>query len=1089
MRLYLKKLHKTSKTLQDLWTRCFSERNTAKDDKPQETKSVSDAHNLKCQVSIVTTTGFCRLYIQILIFTFPPLKEMSYGHVGIAHLNLGDSQTVIDCHERDLKIAKEVGDKWREGTTCCELGNAYYSLGDFKTAIDYYKRLIKIAIEVENKEAEGKGYGNLGNAYHRLGDFKAAIDYHELSLKIAKELRDKMSEGSAYGNLGNAYENVGNFKTANDYHERHLKIAQEVGDKAEEGMAYGNLGSVYHSLGDFNTAKDYFKRSLKIAKEVGDTAEERRAYGNLGEAYRSLGDLNSALDYQKKNLKIAQELGDKVGEGRAYCGLGTAYHSLGDFKTAIDFYERNLKFTKEVGDKAGEGRVYCNLGCAYESLGDFKTAIDYYELSLEIVKEVGDKAGERVPYCNLGNAYNRLGDLKTAVDYHERSLKIAKEVGDKAREGSACINLGNDYDILGNLKTAIDYYERGLKIAKEVKDKAGEGSAYGNLGIVFERMGDLKKAIVCHSRSLKIAKEVGNKHGEGNACGKIGNAYLRLGDFESAANYHKRHLTIATEIGDRAGEGMVHCNLGHVYRSMGDFTTAITYYERSLNIAKEVGYKAGVARSLYGLGRSFESQGSLPRALDCFHSSVEMFNDIRHHLLFKDEWKISYRDMHKDVYTSLWCLLKKQGKVVEALFAAEQGRAQALNDLMEFNYGLDAASLSSHTPHKSTYDLLRFLPSNTVFIAHDEREIVFWVVQNGSDVEVRRKEIFDNSSRDLDNFFQSLNVTASEEIGARAAVNCENRSLDMLEKDVVNERSPETRPNPVPLHTTALRTFYDSVVEPIADLVHGNELVLVPEGPLCLAPYACFVDPDSRFLCESLRIRVIPSLTSLKLIVDCPNGYHSRTGVLLVGDPWVQEVVYQGKMLDQLPCAKEEVEMIGRILNTAPLIGKEATKDEVLKRISSVALVHIAAHGRMETGEIALAPNTTRASQIPSNEDFLLTMRDVMSVQIRARLVVLSCCHSARGEIKAEGVVGIARAFLAAGARSVLVSLWAIDDEATLECMKSFYSHLVKGRGASESLNLTMKCMRESDRFSEVKYWAPFVLIGDDVTLNLDGSE
>jgi CHAT domain-containing protein len=209
-----------------------------------------------------------------------------------------------------------------------------------------------------------------------------------------------------------------------------------------------------------------------------------------------------------------------------------------------------------------------------------------------------------------------------------------------------------------------------------------------------------------------------------------------------------------------------------------------------------------------------------------------------------------------------------------------------------------------------------------------------------------------------------------------------------------------------------------------------------------------------------------------------------------VGDPWVQEVICQGKILmEQLPWARKEGQMIGRIFNIEPLIGREATKDEVLRRLPSVALIHIAAHGRMETGEIALAPNTIRASQIPANEDFLLTMKDVTSAQIRARLVVLSCCHSGRGEIKAEGVVGIARAFLGAGARAVLVALWAIDDEATLAFMKSFYSHLVKGISASESLNKAMKCMRESDEFNEVKHWAPFVLIGDDVTLEFGGSE
>ncbi|XP_078380053.1 uncharacterized protein LOC144662998 [Oculina patagonica] len=1007
-------INKNSKTLLDLWNRC-SQHNTLQEAKSQEMKSMPDIRNVNCQKS---------------------KKE-------------------LDCHERKLRIPKEVGDKLREGTTYGNLGDVYYRLGDFKIAIDYFKRLLKIAKEVGDKAIEGGAYGNLGNAYKSLGYFKTAIEYHERHLKIAKEVGDKVGEGMAYGNLGNAYRNQGNFKTAIDYHERNLKIAKEVGDKTGEGTTYGNLGTAYRNMGNFKRAIDYHNLHLKIAKEVGDKAGEGRAYGNLGITYRNLGEFNTAIDHHKCHLKIVKDLRDKAGEGKVYCNLGNAYYSLGDFKTAVYYHERDLKFAKEVGDNAGQGRAYGNLGDAYHSLGDFKTAVDYHERSLKIFKEVGDKAGEGRVYNSLGNDYISLGDYKTAIDYHERNLKFAKEVGDKAGEGGAYGNLGNAYNSLGDFRTAIDYHERHLKIAKDTGDKAGEGMAYGSLG----------------------------------------NAYHSLEDFESAVNYHKRHLKISTEIEDKSGKRTAYCNLGNAYDSLGDLKTAIENHERGLKIANDAGDKTGMATLLYGLGRSLELQGSPARALDCFHSSVEITNAIRHRLEFKDEWKISYRDMYKAVYTSLWRLLTKQGKVVEALFAADQGRAQALNDLMELNYGFDAASFSSHTPHKSTYDLLRFLPSNTVltvFLAANVGEIVFWVLQKGNDVKMRRKELSDSISLDVDmyNFVQSLNVIAFEEIGARTTVKCENRSFDKLEDEhTAKDWSPKTRTDPVPLHTTALRTFYDVIIEPIADLVQGNELVLVPEGPLCLAPYAVVMSPDSRFLCESFRIRVIPSLTSLKLIVDCPDDYHSKTGVLLVGDPWVQEVLCHGTILEQLPWARKEVKMIGRILNTAPLIGREATKDEVLKRISSVALVHIAAHGRMETGEIALAPNTTKTSQICGEEDFLLTMRDVMSVQIRARLVVLSCCHSARGEIKAEGVVGIARAFLAAGARSVLVSLWAIDDEATLEFMKCFYSHLVTGRSASESLNLAMKCMRESDEFSEVKYWAPFVLIGDDVTLNFDGSD
>ena len=104
---------------------------------------------------------------------------------------------------------------------------------------------------------------------------------------------------------------------------------------------------------------------------------------------------------------------------------------------------------------------------------------------------------------------------------------------------------------------------------------------------------------------------------------------------------------------------------------------------------------------------------------------------------------------------------------------------------------------------------------------------------------------------------------------------------------------------------------------------------------------------------------------------------------------------------------------------------------------------------------------------------------------MRARLVVLSCYHSGRGKITAEGVVGLARAFLCAWARSVLVSVWAIDDEATMQFMRNFYQHTADGKSASVALHQATKTLRESEQFGAVKYWTPFVLIGDDVTLEL----
>ena len=199
-------------------------------------------------------------------------------------------------------------------------------------------------------------------------------------------------------------------------------------------------------------------------------------------------------------------------------------------------------------------------------------------------------------------------------------------------------------------------------------------------------------------------------------------------------------------------------------------------------------------------------------------------------------------------------------------------------------------------------------------------------------------------------------------------------------------------------------------------------------------------------------------MSTLKLIQDSPADYHSQTGALIVSDPDVGWVRYKGsrRFFSPLPCARKEADMIGELLSVQPLLGQCATKQAVLERLNSVCLIHFAAHGDAERGEIALSP-LRPTQKVPEEEDYLLTMSDISQVRLRAKLVVLSCCHSGCGQIRAEGVVGIARAFLGSGARSVLVALWAIQDRATEQLMRHFYEHLVRGVSASESLHEAMK--------------------------------
>ena len=696
--------------------------------------------------------------------------------------------------------------------------------------------------------------------------------------------------------------------------------------------------------------------------------------------------------------------------------------------------------------------------------------MEYYEKDLSIAKEVGDRAEEGRANGNLGNAYRRLGNFKRAIECQEQHLSIAKEVGDRAGEGRANANLGAAYHSLGNFKRAIECQEQHLSIAKEVGDRAGEGKAYANLGNSYHTLGNFKGAIGYHEQDLSIAKEVGDRAGERRANANLGNAYHSLGNFKRAIEYHEQDLSIAKEVGDRAGEGRANGNLGAAYGRMGELENALLFNEQHLTISKETEDPVGQGFACYRLGLFHEFLGSLCKALNFYRLSIKHFDETRRLLQAEDAWKISFRDTKQVAYTALWTALLKNRQVDEALFAAEQGRAQALTEILKVRFRVVEEPTSAIARTETISTLMNYLPLQTVFLALAGNTISLWLLRRASGINYREKEI-ENGSAD------SLIKTALKQIGAGAVVRCENRSVHRHRSrfscsgEVVEEsfQSFSVSDNP-------LQSLYDFLISPIADLLQGDDLIFVPDGPFCLAPYSA--------LSDSLRIRTFPSLTALKVISSALDDFNSKSEALLVGDPCLKEITWGtgGPIYKQLPCAKKEVEMIGELLQTTPLTGENATKAEVLKRMKSVALIHIAAHGDDEYGEILLAPNPGRTSQIPEEKDYMLTMSDVHAVRLQAKLVVLSCCHSGQGEVKSEGVVGIARAFLCAGARSVLVSLWAIDDEATFLFMKSFYQHLADRKSTSLALHHAMKSLRETKEYSAIKYWAPFVLIGDDVS-------
>ena len=913
------------------------------------------------------------------------------------------------------------------------------------------------------------------------------------------EIDEKQRAAEGYTNLAfNCYARREYTKTK-QYLEKALVIRQEIGDRGGEAFCHGSLGTVFRSLGEYGKTKESYEKSLTIRKEIGDRRGEGVSYGNLGEMFRILGEYSEAKECHEKALVISKETGDRKRESLCCGNLGSVFQFLGEYGKALEYHKNALQISKEIGDREGEAVDCGNLGAVSYSLGEYSKAREYHEKALAISKETGDKTTEGTSYGNLGTVFRVLGEYGKAAEHHEKALVIRKEIGDREGEAADYGNLGTVFHFLGEYDKAKDYYEKALAIRKEICDKGGQLVGLRNLGTLFHSKGEHEKAKECHEKALAISKEIGDREGEGIGYGNLGKVFCSLGEYEKAKECHERALGICKEIGNRKGEGFSYGNLGTVFRSLGEYDEAKEYYNKAIAVSKEIGDIELELRVQENLTWNMFLEKNTDEAFSSLFECVNRFEDMLALLKDNDKFKIFFSDEHASPFEVLSAMLCAAGNPTEALYVTELRRARALTDLMSVQYGV--INQISGNP-KTWAGIERIMEKETdcacLYTSYDSSSIFLWILKPDNDTchvnfNVNHHCSGETSIRKLDKFlandiiFRKFDILPpehcedrswfSESDGQPALKSSEEEgpaAFRLFEDDEEEDQEPEP----------SLSFYYKLIIAPVANLIDEPEIIIVPDRSLYNVPFAALKTESGKYLSETLRIRIVPSLMTLKLIQDSPSDYHSQTGALIVGDPEVGHVMYKGRLERKppLPCARKEAEMIGRLLGSEPLIGTEATKQAVLERINSVSLIHFAAHANAEKGEVALAPLPS-TNGYPQEEDYLLTMEDISNVRLRAKLVVLSCCHSGSGQVRSEGVVGIARAFLGSGARSVLVALWALEDRATEQLMSRFYEYLVCGESASVSLQQAMKWMRDNG-YSNVRDWAPFLLIGDDVTFD-----
>ena len=1038
------------------------------------------------------------------------MAESIVRTLGNAYLNLiGEYQKAIECYEKGLEISTAIGDRSGIATNTRNLGNVYLDLEEYQKAIEYFEKGLEICTAIGDRSGIATNTGNLGTAYFKLGEYQKAIKYFEKDLETSTAIGDRSGIARNTGNLGTAYRLLREYQKAIEYLEKGLEICTAIGDRSGIATNTGNLGIAYLDLGEYQKAIEYFEKGLEISTAIGDRLGIATNTGNLGTAYFNLGEYQKAIEYFEKGLEISTAIGDRSRIATYTGNLGTAYGRLGEYQKTIEYFEKGLEISTAIGDRSGIATKTGNLGTAYFNLGEYQKAIEYIEKGLEISTAIGDLSGIARNTGNLGNAYKRLGEYQKAIEYFEKDLEISTAISDRSGIATSTGNLGDAYFDLGEYQKAIEYIEKGLEISTAIGDQSGIATNTGNLGAAYRRLGEYQKAIEYFEKGLEISTAIGDLSVIAANTGNLGNAYKSLGEYQKAIEYFEKALEISTAIGDRSVIATNTGNLGNAYKSLGEYQKAIEYFEKALEISTVIGDRSEIAIVSAGLGDAYLSLGKHEDALLNLIKSIRLFDRLFLRMV-PDENKLAFAKQYFFAHrVSMTCFLSIEC-VGSALLVNDLGRGKELHFCIDKHKKIvdkEVVEYADATLNKieardeqteiqeiqKIFDGGRNDTSILVFAFDLKTFLHIWVLndefiykKSDTRLEILSLLIIELLRR------KNVSVNRDSSIFKLDSVGSNNNQMILplamgYQKYTAKSAIENTTNNRNLTNREILQQLFMLLFYPVKDYVQGNKLIIVPDKHLFFAPFSSLVDEHGCYLSHSYSTQITPSLHTLKSSMQRP--YDSGIGfALFVGNPTVGKVWLNEKVFipDNLPSAAEEVECLSKHFDASPLIGPAAKKEAVLQLLSGASVIHIAAHGEPNRGEIMLAPNCPPAQlglSFTKPESYLLTQGEITNKSLQARLVVLCCCHTGRGEISSEGVIGITRAFLAAGARSVLAALWPINDVATKVFMEKFYKELCNEISVCEALRRTMNDFQkhEQEEFRAIRTWAPFTIYGEDV--------
>jgi CHAT domain-containing protein len=875
-------------------------------------------------------------------------------------------------------------------------------------------------------------------------------------------------------------------------YEQALVFFRSSGDRFNEVLTAYRIALVRANSSDFRLALDALIGVLPLAASLGEPQMAASVLNLAGGAFDALGDLSNALKYYGEALVQFRAIGSRRSEAAALNNVGKIANDTADWQTALDNFTRAAVIFQSIDDPVRESIALRNVGQIHMQTGDIATALEFYGRALQLRRAAGDKAGEAEILTSIGTAEVRAGQRDRAIEAYTQALNLRRTVGDPRGLAQTLTGLGEAFVAFGETPKATEYYEAALPLLRSGGDRRQLALLLNSMADVRNRQQQSANAVTLYRESLGILQTFGDKQNASRALQGLARAQRELGQLGEA----RASIVNAVSQLEQVRAGVVSQEMRASY-----LASQQDAYQLLIDIETRAGNHVAALEA---------SERARARSL------LEMLTEAQ-------------VDIRRGVDPALLVREKRLARLIDAkaerlmqLPSGAPGQARAvafkkeIADL-EAEYEQARAEIRANSPafaaivQPQPLDLRaiqQLLDDDTVLVEYSlGRERSFaWTVTPSS---------LHGYTLPAQGEIERAARTAYALITARSSSNTGESSRQ--KQDRVAQADLQT--------PAAVQELSSLVLRPLQADLKRKRIVVVADGALQYIPFGMLslsASIDYRPLVADAEIISAPSASAVAVQRSALAARQPPAkGIAIIADPVfsVRDVRVRNasakladrpaptetaaatrilehfsdgagqtgsRTIPRLPFTADEareIESVAGGISHRTALGFEANLSTTMDPdLGNYRYVHFATHGYLDAERpdlsalvLSMVDDEGRA------RDGFLRAHEVYNLSLSAELVVLSACETGLGkEIRGEGLVGLTRGFMYAGAARVAVSLWSVSDKATAELMRGFYeAMLTRGDRPAAALRAAQIAMMKRNSWSAPYYWAAFVLQGE----------